>query len=84
MPICALVGDRRFFCVHGGLSPELNKLESISAINRFREVPDSGLFADLLWSDPCPAEMDPNNNLGFVNNTARTCSYYFGLFLSFY
>eukprot|EP01101_Sappina_pedata_P008677 TRINITY_DN4862_c0_g1_i1.p1 TRINITY_DN4862_c0_g1~~TRINITY_DN4862_c0_g1_i1.p1 ORF type:complete len:882 (-),score=316.27 TRINITY_DN4862_c0_g1_i1:154-2799(-) len=42
-----------YFCVHGGLSPQLNLVEDInSKVNRFEEVPADGLFCDLLWSDP--------------------------------
>ncbi|KAK8792013.1 hypothetical protein WA158_005390 [Blastocystis sp. Blastoise] len=51
LPIAAIVGDK-IFCVHGGLSPELKSLNSIASIQRPCSVPDDGLLADLLWSDP--------------------------------
>lgn len=38
--------------MHGGLSPELKKLEQIKQIQRPADVPDSGLLCDLLWADP--------------------------------
>lgn len=51
MPIAALI-DEKIFCMHGGLSPELHKLDQIKKITRPTDVPDSGLLCDLLWSDP--------------------------------
>ena len=51
LPICALI-DNDIFSVHGGLSPDLPMIEMISTIERQKEIPQSGGFADLCWSDP--------------------------------
>lgn len=42
----------RIFCVHGGLSPSIEKLDQIRVIDRKQEVPHDGPMCDLLWSDP--------------------------------
>jgi len=45
-------GGKRAFVLHGGLfSRDGVKLEELRKINRFKE-PDSGLMAEMLWSDP--------------------------------
>jgi serine/threonine-protein phosphatase 4 catalytic subunit len=44
--------DGRVFCVHGGLSPSINSLDQIRAIDRKQEVPHDGPMCDLMWSDP--------------------------------
>eukprot|EP00750_Incisomonas_marina_P015355 INCI18186.1.p1 GENE.INCI18186.1~~INCI18186.1.p1 ORF type:complete len:331 (+),score=55.35 INCI18186.1:230-1222(+) len=51
MPIAAIV-DEKIFCMHGGLSPELDHMDQIRRLMRPRDVPETGLFCDLLWSDP--------------------------------
>ena len=51
IPIAAVV-NHKIFCVHGGISPELHSLDQVLEIDRFCETPESGLFSDLLWSDP--------------------------------
>ena len=51
LPLAALV-SQCFFCVHGGLSPDVMYIHDIDCIHRFREVPTSGAMCDLLWSDP--------------------------------
>lgn len=51
LPIAALINEK-IFCVHGGLSPQLEDFRQIQDIKRPTDVPDKGLLADLLWSDP--------------------------------
>lgn len=48
----ASVVDEKIFCMHGGLSPEINSMDQIKRIVRPTDVPDTGLLCDLLWSDP--------------------------------
>jgi serine/threonine-protein phosphatase 6 catalytic subunit len=48
----AAVIDGKIFCVHGGLSPGINEVDQIRALDRNREVPADGPLCDLLWSDP--------------------------------
>lgn len=38
--------------MHGGLSPDLEKIDTVSLILRPTDVPDTGILCDLLWSDP--------------------------------
>jgi len=51
LPSAAVVADK-IFCCHGGLSPDLQVLDQINAIERPTDVPDTGLLCDLLWADP--------------------------------
>ena len=44
--------EDRILCMHGGLSPNLLKIEQIRQIKRPNEIPDKGLVCDMLWSDP--------------------------------
>ena len=50
----AAVIDNTIFCVHGGLSPSIQRIDQIRVLNRFKEVPIEGPLADLMWSDPDP------------------------------
>jgi serine/threonine-protein phosphatase PP1 catalytic subunit len=56
-----LIGSS-YFCVHGGLSPDLISPADVNQINRPTEIHDGGLMSDLLWSDPNPevGEWGPN------------------------
>eukprot|EP00397_Hematodinium_sp_SG-2012_P014564 GEMP01014808.1.p1 GENE.GEMP01014808.1~~GEMP01014808.1.p1 ORF type:complete len:303 (+),score=32.57 GEMP01014808.1:46-954(+) len=70
LPSAAIV-DEKIFCMHGGLSPEINSMDQIKRIVRPTDVPDTGLLCDLLWSDP---EKDIN---GWAEND-RGVSFIFG------
>lgn len=48
----AAVIDNKIFCVHGGLSPNVNTVDDIKAIDRKQEVPHDGAMCDIMWSDP--------------------------------
>lgn len=51
MPAAAII-DEKLFCMHGGLSPDLQSMEQIRRIMRPTDVPDCGLLCDLMWSNP--------------------------------
>ncbi|KAJ6233102.1 serine/threonine-protein phosphatase 2b catalytic subunit 1-related [Anaeramoeba flamelloides] len=77
LPLAAIV-DKQFFCVHGGISPKLKKVEALNKINRFKEPPTKGLFGDLLWSDPHPNYDKPKLTPRFFEtNESRSCSVFY-------
>ena len=59
-PVAAVI-DEKIFCMHGGLSPELDQMDQIRNIRRPVDVPDQGLICDLLWGDP------EEGIMGYVN-----------------
>lgn len=38
LPVAAVL-NKRLFIVHGGISPNINKVEEINSINRYIETP---------------------------------------------
>ncbi|CAL9732044.1 serine/threonine-protein phosphatase 2B catalytic subunit A1 [Monosporozyma unispora] len=78
LPLAALMNEQ-YFCVHGGISPELKSIEDVNTkINRFKEIPSRGLMCDLVWADPIEEYDDDetDENL-FTPNQIRGCSYAF-------
>ncbi len=61
LPVAAILDDK-IICMHGGLGPDLDKIDRIRNIIRPTDVPERGLLCDLLWSDP-----DESSN-GFGSN----------------
>lgn len=51
LPLTGLV-ESQIFCLHGGLSPAVETLDTVRAMDRLQEVPHEGAMCDLLWSDP--------------------------------
>ena len=51
MPIAAVI-NKKTFCVHGGISPELHTLDDIESIPMPITDTTTPLISDMLWSDP--------------------------------
>lgn len=76
LPIAAILNGR-FFCVHGGISPTLQRIEDLNKINRFVEIQPKGTLTDLVWSDPVDRE-DGHLEDVWAPNKSRGTSYFFG------
>ncbi|OHT00650.1 Ser/Thr protein phosphatase [Tritrichomonas foetus] len=50
MPVAALIDDTTF-CVHGGLSPKLKRIDQLNDFDRTL-TPPCELMNDIVWSDP--------------------------------
>uniref|UniRef100_A0A8C4RDC5 Serine/threonine-protein phosphatase n=1 Tax=Erpetoichthys calabaricus TaxID=27687 RepID=A0A8C4RDC5_ERPCA len=70
LPLAALL-NQQFLCVHGGLSPEINCLDDIRKLDRFKEPPAFGPMCDLLWSDPSEDYGSEKSTEHFSHNTVR-------------
>lgn len=70
LPLAACI-SQRIFCVHGGISPDLNDLNTIRNIQRPLDITDTGIEADLLWADPA-------DTTRWQMNESRGVSYCFG------
>ena len=81
MPLCATIGTSGgcVFAVHGGISPELERLEEIDQLDRFVEPPVSGPLCDMLWSDPWNETAGKKNDgdTRWAKNDVRGCSFYY-------
>lgn len=76
LPISCVVNGK-FLALHGGISPEMRTLDSLSSFDRFVEPPRQGLFCDILWADPAVDKKPPSPGDLFYPNDVRGCSYFF-------
>ncbi|PUU78664.1 Metallo-dependent phosphatase-like protein [Tuber borchii] len=76
LPLAAVM-NKQFLCIHGGLSPELQTLDDLRSIDRFREPPTHGLMCDILWADPLEEFGQERTSDFFIHNHVRGCSYFF-------
>eukprot|EP01103_Thecamoeba_quadrilineata_P002766 TRINITY_DN12661_c0_g1_i1.p1 TRINITY_DN12661_c0_g1~~TRINITY_DN12661_c0_g1_i1.p1 ORF type:complete len:580 (+),score=109.00 TRINITY_DN12661_c0_g1_i1:53-1792(+) len=75
LPLGVVMNDQ-FLCIHGGLSPDIQTLDDIMSIDRFREPPQNGAMCDILWSDPMEDFSVREIEL-FHFNELRSCSFVF-------
>lgn len=71
IPLGCLINNGEIFCLHGGLSPNIQSLNEIKYLDRKQEVPHMGLMCDLLWSDP-------DENVDSWSLSPRGAGYLFG------
>lgn len=76
LPLAAIM-NKQFLCIHGGISPELQTIDDLRNLNRFREPPTHGLMCDSLWADPLEDFGQERTNEFFVHNGVRGCSYFY-------
>lgn len=80
LPLAAII-DRQKFCCHGGLSPDLDRVEEINEWKRAPDIPHDGGLCDLMWSDPNPEESS-KSKLNLILEewevSPRGAGYYFG------
>uniref|UniRef100_A0A915IAQ1 Serine/threonine-protein phosphatase n=1 Tax=Romanomermis culicivorax TaxID=13658 RepID=A0A915IAQ1_ROMCU len=74
LPVAGLIANK-IFCMHGGLSPDLNSFDDIRQKKLPFEIPAGrSIWIDLLWADPADAD---TNQTGFIPNI-RGVSFKFG------
>jgi len=69
LPLAAIV-ENSFYCIHSGLSPEIDRIDQLKSLDRVQELPIEGPLKDILWSEPGDGE-------GW-SPIPRSCGYYFG------
>lgn len=87
MPLACTVTTSvgKFFCVHGGISPNVTSVHQFTEFDRFNDPDISGFLCDVLWADPVELKDDDEEEnykqaLGeYYSNPLRGCSYRFGL-----
>ena len=70
LPIGACIDDK-ILLVHGGISPELTSVGQFKEIKRPTDVPETRVFFDVLWSDPCSTTKEFDENERWVGYTFK-------------
>eukprot|EP00826_Nyctotherus_ovalis_P053210 TRINITY_DN687_c0_g1_i7.p1 TRINITY_DN687_c0_g1~~TRINITY_DN687_c0_g1_i7.p1 ORF type:complete len:251 (+),score=69.84 TRINITY_DN687_c0_g1_i7:157-909(+) len=76
LPLACTV-EGKVFCVHGGLSPNVNKLDDIMQITRNQEIPHEGPMCDLVWSDP-GGNLEDHVDITGWSQSSRGAGFVFG------
>jgi len=71
MPLAAII-DKKYFCVHGGISPNIEFVDMISSVPRPIENYEEQIVADLLWSDP-------SDNIRYFSKSPRGIGFKYGM-----
>jgi serine/threonine-protein phosphatase PP1 catalytic subunit len=80
LPLCAIVGER-IFCVHGGISPDVDIIANAVTDDRFvrpLEIPEDGLITDFVWADPSaedPGFMESDRGASWTFGTDATAEF---------
>ena len=82
LPLAAIV-DKTKFCCHGGLSPDIARVDDIRLFDRTPDIPHDGGLCDLMWSDPSPDVFNKETGERFSSDkewevSPRGAGYYFG------
>lgn len=77
LPIAAITNGK-LLCLHGGISQRVTNIKAINSVDRFREPPENGVLADVLWADPFDKAKDAQTN-DYIANKTRNISVVFGL-----
>ena len=65
--------DNKIFCIHGGLSPRLNKVNGLNTVKKPYKIEDkNSLVTDIVWNDP------ENKVEGYKQNKDRGIGHIFG------
>ena len=63
--------NKKYFCVHGGLSPLIDSLYDINNLNRKQDYFSEEAINDLLWDEP-------DNDTEYFSVPPKGCGYIFG------
>ena len=77
LPLSCVVNGK-YLAVHGGISPALRSPDDVNNINRFKEIPKTGIFTDIVWADPIESQDGELKGLSCFNDI-RTCSIFYGI-----